>query len=134
MDRLYNQLHIWAGTPHEWSYCDCMTVLADWVQIVKGYDPAADLRGTYGDPAACPIGRAYRADPLPVCDKAFDGLPVVESASYGDIALARMRGQRFLFGAIKIKGREWFMKTEGKGIMATRFVEPVTVWGLNYAA
>jgi hypothetical protein len=66
MDRLYAQLHVWAGTLHEWSYCDCYMVVADWVRIVTGVDPGEELRGTYGDPDVCPRARALRADPVPV--------------------------------------------------------------------
>lgn len=134
MDKLYSMLHFWAGQPHEWSYCDCMTVAADWIKIVKGYDPAENLRGTYGNPEFCPIGRAYRADPMSLCDKVMTGLPVVETASFGDVALVSIHGQRFLSGAIKIKGRSWAMKAEVSSLIVTRQVKPVKIWGLNYEA
>ena len=134
MDSLYRQLHVWAAKPHEWSYCDCMTILADWVQIVRGFDPAAGLRGTYGDPEMCPIGRAYRADPLPVCSRVFAPLPVVDAPAYGDVALVDVPGSRFLSGAIRLKGRAWAMKTEARGMMFARSLRPVCVWSVGYAA
>src|SRR6056297_2834535 len=77
MDKLYAQLHIWAATPHEWSYCDCFMVLGNWVQAVHGFDPAAELRGTYGDPDVCPVGRKYRADPIPLGERLLGDFPQV---------------------------------------------------------
>lgn len=134
MDKLYAQLHVWAGTPHEWSYCDCFMVLGDWVRIVRGFDPAAEIRGTYGDPAVCPIGRAYRADPIPLGERLLADLPVVGEAALGDIAFVKIPGQRFLCGAIKLKGRSWAMKTASKGVMVARGLTPHRIWGVGYAA
>ena len=127
-------LHVWANTPHEWGYSDCMMVLADWVRVVRGFDPAADLRGTYGSPDWCPLGRSYRNDPAPVLRRAFAALPVVATPRLGDVALVEIRGQRHLFGALKIDGRNWAMKTEAQGVLITRAVHPVLTWGVDYAA
>jgi hypothetical protein len=134
MDSLYRQLHVWAAKPHEWSYCDCMTILADWVQIVRGFDPAADLRGTYRNPDVCATGFAYRADPLPVCSRVFAPLPVVDAPAYGDVALVEVPGTRYLCGAIRIKRNLWAMKTAPKGMMFARNLRVERAWSVGYAA
>ncbi len=138
MDKLYAHLHLWAGMAHEWSYCDCYMVLADWVQVIKGYDPAVGLRGTYGDPDVCPLARTYRADPVPLGDRFLSGLPVVNKAAFGDVAFVKVRGNQFMCGAIRIKDTpkgkpQWAMKTSGNGLMITHLVSPVKIWGVGYA-
>lgn len=135
MDPLYAMLHRWAATPHEWSYCDCFTVLGDWVQVVHGTDPAAEIRGTYGDPAVCPVGRAYRADPIPLGERLLAAYPVVDTAAFGDVAFVRLGNERFLCGAIKLKGRSWALKTEARGVLVLRHgVVPQRIWGIGYAS
>jgi hypothetical protein len=109
-------------------------ILGEWVNIVRGFDPAAEIRGTYGDPDVCPIGRAYRADPVPLGDRLLAALPVVDHAALGDIAFVAIPGQRFLSGAIKLKRNAWAMKTASKGVQVARHVQPVRIWGVGYAA
>lgn len=134
MTPLYVWLHRIAAVPHEWGYCDCMMVLADWVLMVRGFDPGADLRGTYGSPDICPLGRKYRADPEPVCREAFAALPVVAQASTGDVALVRLPGQRFMAGAVALQGGNWAMKTEAPGMLITKAARPHLIWEVGYAA
>lgn len=129
----YQIIHHWHGAAHVWGECDCMLVLADWVRAVRGFDPAADLRGTYGDPDVCAVGRAYRADPLPVCRRAFGALPEVARPAPGDIALLGLPGQRFLFGALRLDDTLWAMKLEGRGVVTTRAGRAMAIWGVGYA-
>jgi hypothetical protein len=42
-----------ARRPFAWGVCDCSLIIADWWRANHGVDPAAHLRGTYGDEAAC---------------------------------------------------------------------------------
>lgn len=37
----------------EWSRTDCSMPMADWIMLVRGVDPAADLRGSYSDALSC---------------------------------------------------------------------------------
>lgn len=131
---LYAWLHRIAAMPHEWGYCDCMMVLADWVLTVRGFDPGEGLRGTYGNPEICPIGRRYQADPEPLWREALVALPLVETTSPGDVALVTLRGQRFMVGAVALERGNWAMKTAGKGLVITRAARPHLIWGVGYAA
>lgn len=134
MSPLYLALHRWALTPHAWSECDCMTTLADWVLEVRGVDPAADLRGTYGDPAVCPVGRRYARDPLRVCGPAFMACGLIEADPVaGDIGLVVWPGERWISGALCL-GRQWASKTEGRGVLTGRPVQVISAWGVGYAA
>lgn len=133
MTPLFVALHRWAVRPHEWGGFDCMLMLADWVAELRGFDPAADLRGTYGNPEFCPIGRRYRDNPEPVLRAAFMALPVTDTPAPGDIALVQLRGSPHLMGAVRVDARNWAMKPERGGLMVTRAVVPVVAWGLGYA-
>jgi hypothetical protein len=132
MTPLFLTLNRWKVQRHEWGFHDCMIALADWVQSVRGFDPAAGLRGTYGDPAVCPLARAYRADPEPLLRKAFADLPLVDVAEAGDVALVALPGQRFQSGALCLPGGNWALRGEG-GVLITRAARPVLVWGVGYA-
>lgn len=134
MDRLYAMLHLWAAAPHAYGQCDCMLVCADWVRAVRGFDPAARWRGSYGDPDLCPLGRRYRADPEPLWREGFAPLPEVATAGFGDVALVALAGERWLIGAVRLRGRDWAIKTPGRGMMTTRFVRPVLIYGVGYEA
>lgn len=133
MTPLFAAMHRWAVRPHEWGVFDCMLMLADWVVEVRGFDAAADLRGTYGNPEWCPVSRRLRADPEPILREAFARLPVTESPGPGDIALVQMRGAPFLFGAVRVDARNWAIKPEAPQLLVTRAVVPVVAWGVGYA-
>lgn len=132
---LYAALHHWARTPHEWGYFDCMLAPADWVHARHGWDPAEGLRGTYGDPEICPVGRRYRADPEPILRGAYARLPLVAAPAPGDVALVAIRGQRFLSGALRLKTDHWAIKPEAGGVLVTgsRAITPVLIWGVGHA-
>lgn len=134
MSPLYARLHLWAVTPHEWGYSDCHMAPADWVLDQCGRDPGADLRGTYGDPAVCPIARAYQRDPLPVVRKAYAGagVPVTTAPVPGDVGIIRQNGNRFLIGALCL-GESWATKTLEQGVLIIRPIEIVAAWEVGYA-
>ena len=133
MSPLYATLHRWAATPHEWGQSDCMMALADWVHLVRGFDPGAGIRGTYGDPDICPVGRALRRDPEPHWRKALHDLPITDAPLPGDVALVAVPGTRFLCGALRLKGN-WAMKTSGKGVCVTRRATMHLCWAVGYEA
>ncbi len=135
MDSLFAWLHRAAGDPHEWGHSDCMMLLADWVRHVTGTDPAEGLRDSYGDPAICPVGRAYRNDPRPVCTRAFLALEQTCDPQRGDIALGEVRGNRFLCGAICMGGGHWAFRPEAGGLLfLRRAFRPVLAWRVPHAA
>ena len=113
--------------------CDTADLRVNFAGEVRGFDPAADLRGTYGNPEVCPVGRRYRDNPEPILRAAFLPLPVTDAPMPGDVALVQMRGSPFLFGAVRVDVRNWAMKPETGGLTVTRAVVPVTAWGVGYA-
>lgn len=133
MSEPFRRLHAWSVAEHEWGYFDCMMTLADWVNDCMGIDPGADLRGTYGNPEVCAIGRKYRRDPELICRKAFAGLDVTDAPKVGDIGLVRFKGQRWPVGALCM-GQEWGSKSEGRGVLVERPVAVVVAWSVHCEA
>ena len=97
--------------------CDCSLWPADWVALRVGFDPAADLRGTY----ACPTGairRMRRAGGLawlfgPRAEAC--GMRVAAAPRPGDIGV--VRAPAGFVGAIRTT-RGWAVKREHGVIVA----------------
>lgn len=74
--------------PFAWSTHDCCMFAAGAVEAVTGADPAAELRGTYGDLAGgmTALGRAGFAGPVDMARALFDRVPPA-LAQVGDVAV-----------------------------------------------
>lgn len=118
-ERLAEMLASTRHTPFAWGLHDCATIACDWVLEMRGVDPMAAERGTYGTEAeyeamtaaegglqAFVAARAERAG-IAACPPAF--------AQRGDIALVRLGNQECL------------------GIVAGRHVAVPTLGGLRLA-
>lgn len=135
MSPLYARLHLWAVTPHEWGFTDCYMTLADWVRDQTGRDPGEHLRGSYGDPAVCPLARRYLRDPVPVVGEACRnaGLKTVsEQLKPGDVGILRQNGNRFLIGGLYLGGN-WASKTLDHGVLFFQPARVVWAWEGGYA-
>ena len=86
-----------AAAPHRFGHWDCCMFPANWLRAATGVDPAADLRGAYGDEAgwraivgrygavAAMMGRLVA--PLGLARLAPDAAPAA-----GDVAAVYVRG------------------------------------------
>ena len=109
-------------------------VMGEWVEIVRGVNPLAEIRGAYGDPDMCPVARKYRLEAVELGDRLFAGFPTPHEAVLGDVAVVTLPGQRHYCGAIKLKGTAWAMKTQSRGVQVARHVTPQRIWGVCYEA
>lgn len=136
MTPLYARLHLWAATPHEWGYNDCIMSLADWVRDQTGRDPGAEYRGRYGDPSVCPIARSmFRAPLKPVSNACrAAGLQVCADALHpGDVGLVhQFPHSGTLIGALCL-GQQWASKTAGQGVLIFRPASVRVAWEVGYA-
>ena len=128
MTPLYAELHHWQITEHEWGYFDCFLAPCHWVAWQRGFDPAAEVRGTYGNPDRCPVGRDLLTHAEIHARRALAPLQTVGEAIPGDVALLRLPRHRFLCGALKLDGRNWAMKTKERSVIVTRVGTPVVIW------
>ncbi len=79
----------WQAQAFRWGECDCVTAVADWVQLQIGEDPAADLRLTYGSAGECQRVTRFFTDPMACIGPRMEacGLQRTEAPVQGDVAL-----------------------------------------------
>lgn len=75
--------------PFEWGQCDCCLFVADWVQTMAGFDPAAALRGRYHSRlgAKRALRRAGFNSIMAIADAALGERLAVLALARGDIGL-----------------------------------------------
>lgn len=75
--------------PFEWGKCDCCLFVANWVQKMCGFDPAAELRGRYHSKlgATRALRRAGFNSISDIADAAFGERVATLALNRGDIAL-----------------------------------------------
>ena len=140
MTPLYRQLHEWAKQPFIWGESDCMTSVCDWIEKVRGFDPACDLRGTYDSRGSCQRETGFFRDPVGVVDRYFQAagdLPMTEDPRAGDVAIVQVQGAD---GRIDTCGAIWLGSAWGcKGPNGTTTIAPsvarvLGIWSVGYAA
>lgn len=106
-----------------WGECDCILQPADWVRVVTGTDPAADLRGRYHNAATCQRLTGFLTDPMPVIAPRLAFLPRGEGdPARGDVGLVLrlMAGACTPHGAIYLGEGKWAVKD----MDGSTFIEP----------
>jgi hypothetical protein len=115
---------------------DCLMILADWVRIRRGVDPAADVRGIYRDEAGCRAVLIARGGLVRCIERALAPLGIGRTATprHGDIGLVRTfirRGERAVLrpvGALCVAPDRWAVMTD-RGLTVACF-EPFRAWAL----
>jgi hypothetical protein len=111
-----------------WGETDCLMMLADWVRLRTGLDPAVNIRGTYStEEESLALMRRHRGI-VGCIDHCVGplGISRTVSPSRGDIGVVfawiRRRGQAKLrlTGAICIGPKLWAVKSP-TGLMAADF-------------
>ncbi|HBT01661.1 MAG TPA: hypothetical protein DEB47_17795 [Citreicella sp.] len=132
---LYVELHRWRTLPFVWGRSDCCLCASDWIQRVTGRDPAAAIRELYDSRASCQALTGWMTDPVAAVERqlaTIGGLPRVETAQRGDVAVLRLPGQRWAFGAVYL-GRHWACRAEGGvTILSPTMVQVAAIWELGY--
>ncbi|MGB0440217.1 MAG: DUF6950 family protein [Paracoccaceae bacterium] len=111
-----------ADAPFEWSRTDCTCFMAGWCARHFGFDPIADLRGTYATQA--------EADAITGGDlSAFLGLRMTRlrtksAADRGDVAVVSLLGQKI---AAIAAPPFWVVKSPIR--VAWVRATPVRIWG-----
>lgn len=143
MSPLYAIMHHWASQPFVWGWSDCALGLADWIEAVRGVDPAAHLRGTYSCAQSCQRHTGWFTDPVAVIDgclATIGGLPRIPDPVAGDIAvlvLPQDQGRGFPVGGLWL-GDCWGVRCEGgsidnrKSMTVGRHTPALATWGVGY--
>jgi hypothetical protein len=136
MTPLYRFLNVMYGRKFIWGECDCVLMLADWVQFLRGVDPAAEYRLTYGTAGECQRVTRFYTEPVALFDRLLAPHGIAQTAApvAGDIGivLLPMDGRMRPHGALCL-GNKWAAKSE-HGILAAMPPQVVQAWGVNYAA
>lgn len=125
----------WISRPFVWGECDCLTVLADWVLRMRGIDPMAGLRLTYGTAGECQRVTGFFTDPMGVMGRVAEaaglqrrlGLPQM-----GDIGLLLSitgPGRTTPHGGLFL-GTSWACKAEAGLTTLETPGKVLAVWGV----
>ena len=138
MDLLVAWVNRLQAEPFAWGESDCVLIAADWVRLVRGVDPAADLRMTYASAAEAQRVLGWFTDPLAVVGPrmADAGLAVTDEPLRGDVAVVDLpdaRGRMRPHGAI-LFGREFWVARAEAGVicLARSAVQVRQAWGVGY--
>lgn len=136
MTPLYAELNRWMSLPFIWGETDCIMVLCDWINAVRGVDPAVNDRFTYDDAGSCQRATRYFTDPVGTLDSRFApaGIKRGNYLRPGDIGLIQLPDQRHPVGGIWT-GEIWGCK--GPAGTVTRhpsMVEVLAFWSVGYEA
>lgn len=73
----------------EWGKTDCLMILADWVKLRRGFDPAARWRGTYSDEAGAMALLKLHGGHAGIIDEALGAASRTKEPGEGDVAVIR---------------------------------------------
>lgn len=126
---LYAFLNRMMAQPFVWGECDCVTMPADWVSLITGKDPAADLRMTYSSAGECQRVTRFFTDPLGVVAPRMQACGLAETIDpqRGDVGVVMLHGMSRAHGAICLDGNIWGLKGPG-GMAAQMPSEVLRAW------
>lgn len=105
--RLVTYLRESGARPFAWGPADCGKLAADWIQAVRGFDPAPWSRGTYADASgayAAMRAAGFRSLEAVVTAALGQPLDVPLKAQRGDVVSLKDRG-RIVLGVVDPSGR-----------------------------
>ena len=140
MTPLYREIHRWKTLPFIWGETDCVLCLSDWVQQVRGVDPAESVRGTYDSRGSCHRETGYFRDPVGVLDGYLRpcGIERTDHPKPGDIGLILAReadGRISPCGALWL-GEAWACRSPGLTTTISPKTAPdaLAMWSVGYEA
>jgi hypothetical protein len=135
MDTLHKHINSWLSKPFIWGECDCMLVLADWVLLVTGKDPAHDMRYTYDSRMSCQRETGYFTDPVKTVARCFEqnaGLQRTDNPVKGDVGVVEVPvdGRIQMAGGL-FTGKSWAFKAP-HGATTMQPIRVVAAWSVGY--
>jgi hypothetical protein len=138
MDPVFAIINRWQVIPFQWGERDCITLVADYVRLRTGQDPAADLRLTYSTAGECQRVTRFFTDPLGVVAPRMEaaGLSLTETPRRGDVGvvLLDLGASVHPHGAICLGGGVWAVKTQESGVLAMAPLKVLAAWGVDVDA
>jgi hypothetical protein len=113
MDRLYQHLHLSMARPFEWSQSDCMMDVANYLELLTGFDCGKRFRGLYSDAASCQRVSGFLKNPIKPFADCIAEFPLKETSEpkRGDVGVVTIFHERrqTACGGIFL-GDHWAMK------------------------
>lgn len=137
MSPLYAELNRWMALRYQWGEADCVTLCADWVQRIRGVDPAADLRLTYGSMGECQRVTGFFTDPIACIGPrmAAVGLERTDQPRPGDVGilLVPISPHAARPHAALCLGDKWAAKSIEGAVLAALPQKILAAWSVGYA-
>lgn len=124
----------------KWGETDCLMILADWVRLNHGVDPAAAYRGRYHSEDEYRALLKEGGGIVPTVNRALAQIDIsrTDDPKPGDIGIIRAptmvrRGRVHLgrLGAIYVERKQWAHIMNGSlAIASEKFVRPVAAWAV----
>lgn len=134
MDPLYRELHRWMALPFDWSTMNCCFAVADWIEIVRGVDPAATDRWTFDDLGSCQRATGYFTDPVGVAQKRLEAIGIQRGNELraGDVGLLKLPDVGYPVAGV-FTGTSWAFKgPDGTTTRQPQMVELMAFWSIGY--
>jgi hypothetical protein len=114
-----------------WGVNDCITMPADWVDEVAGFDPMLDLRGRYDSAASCQRMTGFLTDPLRLIEPRMSPFAKValSEVARGDVGvvLSTFAGAMQPHGAVHLGDGLWLARGLS-GISAVPVYKILAAW------
>ncbi len=134
MDDLTRELNRWMATPFDWTEMNCCFVVADWINAVRGIDPAEGDRWMFDDMGSCQRATGYFSDPVGVFGARMEavGIKRGNELKRGDVGVLKLSDQRHPIPGV-FTGKSWAFKgPDGTTSRHPRTVEVLAFWSLGY--
>jgi hypothetical protein len=113
MDRIYQHLHRSMAQPFQWGQSDCMMDVANYLELLTGFDCGKRFRGMYSDAASCQRVSGFLKDPIKPFADCMGEFPLKETQTpkRGDVGVVTIIHDRreTACGGIFL-GKNWAMK------------------------
>lgn len=117
-----------------WGLDDCVTMPADWVAEIAGFDPMFDLRGRYDSLAGCQRLTGFLTDPLRMIAPRMAGADPVPpaQAARGDVGviLLALGGAVQPHGGICLGDGAWVVRGQG-GVTVGHPAKVLAAWRIG---
>jgi hypothetical protein len=138
MTPLIAEVNRWLTVQYAWGWNDCVTLCADWVCKIRGFDPAENFRGTYQTAGECQRVHRFFTDPVGAIAPHLSsvGIERTDNPKPGDVGIVltppdggAARPHMALF-----VGSFWALKAQTGEVITFKPFKIIATWSVGYEA